>query len=680
MSLEEKSIAASLNGISKSLLPLIFRNFDNEGIPRKSNFIIDNLTRSASVICKLSGLLIQAYWILLKTKGNNKRISGEYEIPRQLNDILLQLWAGHQKYTDSFAISIIHEASVVPDTFIIGKLANNPEVFIKWARLISCRKGHYKQFLKELRSENWHDQYIKLIEALPILTKIRYEDNKFIFDEFHDVAIPEFPFLKLSSQISSPLYLSSFENDQYKPQISFEDPYNSGYHEEYDLADKTVEKQRYLYIRELLGFENIHEGIVHLFGSGYKHIKNLALSISDVSPNTPKARALARIINEYKDMEECNKIDVKNNPEDFITLILAEHGPTKIVDDLLKNDLLLLDDYLKYLEDRGEGKSTQWKHNMNSHINKSKKSVQEYLALDKDMRKQFLKNIEREAHIWCLLTAAGFEIEKPHSYVESIDLQINMLDNWMSRYANNKNKTELILNINKIIERTFKFLIIFYDGLAHFHYSMNNSESKTNNNEFEESMIEAGKKKYNEIKLMSAGALINYFRDNILTNVNGEVLETHLGRNNICSVKKFSKIANNQWLKIFNKIKHDKKIEVSNDEMDDFLYTTKKLFRYLRSGTEREIMDYKGYALEPIYPLVISFREVHRKRDGMLVHGYEIFSIGERKGFDIKILISRNYLPSEEYYCIPCFDKSSENWWLDPFLIPCSKIDSIFEN
>ena len=82
--------------------------------------------------------------------------------------------------------------------------------------------------------------------------------------------------------------------------------------------------------------------------------------------------------------------------------------------------------------------------------------------------------------------------------------------------------------------------------------------------------------------------------------------------------------------------------------------------------------------LEPVYPHVISFREVHRKRDGLIIHHHEIYSSAQNlsdPGTSIGVLSQRNYLPSEEYYCIPMFNRATRLWWLNPFLIRCSEFD-----
>jgi hypothetical protein len=151
-----------------------------------------------------------------------------------------------------------------------------------------------------------------------------------------------------------------------------------------------------------------------------------------------------------------------------------------------------------------------------------------------------------------------------------------------------------------------------------------------------------------------------------------------LGRGQVCALSKFNKrYATNDWVSVFNRLKHDKANEVSPEEMVGFVDQTVSLFKFFRDGKELSKVRaiFEGV---PVYPMVVSFREQHRKRDGFVIYNYKIHSLdGTEAGYDVKILTPHEYVPNEEYYCIPFYKRSTDEWLLDPFLIRCSKFNSV---
>ena len=57
------------------------------------------LPRTVSAVCKFAGLLLQAHWLAAKCDGLP---SGGLE--ERVDNMLLQVWAGHQKYSESIAM------------------------------------------------------------------------------------------------------------------------------------------------------------------------------------------------------------------------------------------------------------------------------------------------------------------------------------------------------------------------------------------------------------------------------------------------------------------------------------------------------------------------------------------------------------------------------------------------
>src|SRR5204863_8178208 len=107
-----------------------------------------------------------------------------------------------------------------------------------------------------------------------------------------------------------------------------------------------------------------------------------------------------------------------------------------------------------------------------------------------------------------------------------------------------------------------------------------------------------------------------------------------LGRKQICDSDLFSAMAHGEYIGIFNRLKHEllydnpnrggRRTEVNSEEIEKFLDQTINLFEFLRTGSDR---PEDGFTLEPIYPMIISFQEEHRNRDGLMIYDYEIYSL-----------------------------------------------------
>lgn len=682
---------AVAKGIHPSLIPLIFRKWDieAEGRPKLQR---DTLPKSAAIICKFAGLLVQAYWLMLKSKKRDQ------EVPAQLEDILLQVWAGHQKYVEGLAISVLHEASMAGKKSGFSQIVKNPEVFVRWGDLLNARERRIKEFLSESSKADWFELFARLINALPILGSTQFDGDNFVFGEH---AIPKFPFLHNSDEIENVLYLYSFDQVQSKPKIIFEDPY-SDFTEECELDDGQPAKHRYVFLKELLGFTNVREGMLYLFGSGYEHIKNLALAIATAKGEKCQ-ETLAKLIEDNKEDYQRTEKDaqelVTKDKVNFVTLVLAQKGPIEVMRDLLKQDPTLMDDYLSFMEDRGRGKASEWKRAIKDMMMMRKKSIDGYLDLDKDLKREVSHSIDLESRCWGVLRAAGLNIESPHPYVESIDMRVCMIREWSKRLHGGRYDVYTVgLKIEKLLERTMKFLICFYAGLGAYHRSYEQNPGAFELHE--ENMIGEARETYMQISRRPPGFLIDEFK-RLAQQSNKGVTDLLLGRKTTCDKKVLDDLTSgdyvgifnrlkhdtgmvesdgrngDDYVEIFNRLKHDKRKEVTRAEMVRFVSQTYKLFRFLQLGKDFDD-NTVDYTLEPIYPMVISFREAHRKRDGLMIYNYEIYSLGASTNLPIRILTPHEYAADEEYYCIPLYNKSTGRWWLEPFLIRCSKFDSVF--
>ena len=657
---------AAVNCISPSLLPLIFRDVDKQGHPLSSAFKVNVLPRTAALVCKFSGLLIQAYWYLLKIKKRDD------EIPPHLNEILLQIWAGHQRYSAGLAVSLLHEASLAYEHSGVGRMVRDPETFVGWGELLQHREGRYKELLHEFGKEDRYLSFRKLLEALPVLRFARLESGQFEFDD--EGGIPTFPFLQESQQCRNPLYLYTFEHVQGKPAVVFEDPY-SDYTEELLLDETPGLEEQYFLMRQVLGFKDVRQGMLYLFGSGYQHIKNLALSIAETPDN-----ALSDFIQQYT--RKHSTLSPDDSLIDFITLALANSGPTEVLKQLFRHNRYLLDHYLSYFERRGLGKASDWMHSFTEQVTLKKKNIEALLELDSDLKEQVEDRIDLETRCWCVMRAAGLRIDSPQEYVESIGVRLRMLENFTKRYRNNDyDVTTVGIKIAKLVERTFRFLICFYSGLSGYYRAQ--EHHPTDYQKCEEAMLAEARKAFAHITKSSPGHLVEEFGQLCARMSNKGPTDSLLGRREVCDLHKFNrKYATGEWISVFNRLKHDmahtpRSAEVTREEIVTFVDQTVSLFRFFRDG--REMSDVRAvFEGVPTYPMVVSFREQHRKRDGLIIYNYKIHALdGNETGYDIKILTPHEYVPNEEYYCIPFHKRSTRDWLLDPFLIRCSKLNAV---
>lgn len=664
--------AAAVEGISPSLMPLLFSHLGKDGHPLSSAFDVTALPRTAAMVCKLAGLMMQAYWYLLRSRPAPE------PIPPEFDDLLLQVWGGHQRYDELMAVSVLQYAGIERESSPLGRLVKNPGVLYKWGELLRSRRGRLKAHVNELSKADWHEQFSILIDALPILRVASFDGEHFIFPEGK---VPKFPYVFDSPKCRDTLYLYSFEHPQTKPVIIFEDP-RSDYTEELPLEAAPGYAQQYRVIREVLGFEDVRQGIIHLFGGSYQHIQNIAYAIA----KTP-GEALDGFISRHR--ADFSGVSPDSSKEDFITLTLAEMGPTKVLKTLLDFNGELLLQYLQRLAELGVCDAAEWKAAFEARRAEKLESVRGFLELIPTNKGRMERQIDLETRCWCVIRAAGLDLDSPRDYVESIGMRISMLETLRDQYRNNRDDIWSVgVRVAKLIERTFKFLICFYSGLNRYYISTQNNEDDFARHE--EMMLAGARDAYGEVYRDSPGALISKFRS-LATKMNKEAMFALLGRSRVCDLDKFKDLTQGKWTdiaEVINSVKHDKpERKLAREEFTTFLSQSLELFRFFRDG--KEIDD--GLSCQemlcessPVYPSVVSFREQHRKRDGLVICNYKVYSHDwkdpdDAKDMGIKILSPHEYAPNEEYYCIPFHKRTTKEWLLDPFLINCNKFNKIFQ-
>jgi hypothetical protein len=637
--------------------------------------------------------LVQAYWCSAKVNELNESISEE------LDDILKHVWKGLQKHDTGLAISILTKvATTSPKASDLSQFVGHTEVIHKWNRLFTSRLYAYRDYTKELRTENWPLLFRRLVEELRVLASTKYLDGKFIFAGAKEIS--EFPFIRRTSSGDGVLYLYSFERVDTNPRLVFESPF-SNYTIGIDVDEEEATRSHYNILRRGLGFDDLSEGIIHLFGNGYRHLQNLATAIA-LAPGEHAQRAYKELETNYAfDVNWFGDIDVKRRKADFVVMLLAAQGPSKVLKEILGNPRFrVFDEYLTYLEPLVEGHKTEWMSTFNQQVAQRENQLAGYLSIDTNKKREILNEIDLEVRCWCLLKAAGFDIDTPRPYVESIDMGIELIRDWRQRFLSGELDVDSVgVKIGKLVERTFKFLICFYSGLEG--YLRAKKRNRWNRNEPERAMLAEATRTIDRIWRAAPGPLVGEFREKLsevgkivdevaeyasLARASGEneegVAYPLLGRKQICNTDSFKNLASDAYVSIFNRIKHEllygprKRTEVTNNEMKTFLDQSIRLFEFLRTGND-DMGRKDGYSLEPVYPMVISFQEEHRNRDGLMIYDYEIYSLNKMRAPKIRILTPHEYAQNEEYYCVPFYNRSTAKWWLDPFLIRCSQFDSV---
>lgn len=655
--------------VDPSFFPFLFPRWKQGDRLDSSRFRSKLIACNAEVICKFAGLLLMAYWYSQRANATNDKASSE------VDHMILQLWSGHIPYSAGFSLSLLQEASIQGEHLEFVELVNNPSIFVVWRKFLQTKNKSFREHGRLSDDPARYSALFNLIQSLPILKLMKFEGQAFITPE--GKRINAFPFVKSLEERSNPLFLNSFECPSSQPVILFEDPFGN-YLESVELSHGDDELEQFCVMRQVLGIKDVKPGLIYLFGSGYQHIKNLALVISSSHPSV-----LEELFNRH-DMPDALK-DKNKNIADQITYLLAEKGPSELIESILDNNNLLFDFYLKLMDERGEIDAGQILTEYNNEIERKTNSIQSYLDLDKKLKDEVIERMKTETRCWAILKAAGMQVDTGSDYVESISMRIDVLKRLSREYRSSLhgNMIETGIKVGKLTERTFRFLICFYSGIDA--YAKSYSDAPLNYSRHESDMINKAKEVYNETITYTPGNLIKKLRDLSEYMSKNEVLQTLIGRSHIIQNDKFNKLASSEWTGVLNRLKHDKLSTkpVSKNELAQYVDTAILLFSYLQTGKKNDPnkSDPTIFEISPIYPIVVSLRESHRKKDGLVIYNYTLHSIdGKNEETKINILTPREYSQTKNYYCIPVNARAMNGWLIDPFIVPCSQFDAIFHD
>jgi hypothetical protein len=655
--------------VDSSFYPFLFPKWKRGDILDSSRFSSISLARNADVICKFAGLLLIIYWYSKKGSSVNERANTE------VDHIILQVLSGHQLYSTGFALSLLQEASIRDMNNGLAELVTNPSVFVNWRRFFHLKSKSFREQSRLPDDPARYSAFLELIKNLPILKLMKFDGISFVTPD--GKIVPPFPFVRFTFERNNPLFLQSFETTSKQPVVVFEDPFGNSL-DSVELCNGDDELDQYYFMRQILGLKDVKPGLVYLFGSGYQHIINLAHVISS-SP----FGVLEELFIRYDMTDSIN--DKNKSIVNQITYLLAERGPSEIIEFILDKNNLLFEPYLNLMGERGEVDTVKIKEEYNNEIKRKTNSIQSYLDLDKKLKDEVIDRMKSETRCWAVLKAAGMHVDPCSDYVESISMRLDVLKRLSKEYRHSihENTIETGIKVGKLTERTFRFLLCFYSGIDA--YSQSYLDDPSNYIRHESNMITKAKNKYNEIISCTPGRLINLLCSLSDELSQTEAIKTLLDRRYIIHNDTYNKLASSDWIGVLNRLKHDKLSmkPVSRIELTQYVDTAILLFSYLQTGKKKDPnkSDLTIYEIAPIYPIVVSLREAHRKKDGLVIYNYTLHSVdGRSENTTINILTPREYSQASNYYCIPVPSRAMNGWLIDPLIIPCSQFDAIFHN
>ncbi len=469
----------------------------------------------------------------------------------------------------------------------------------------------------------------------------------------------------------------------------------------------------------------------------FKYIHRLALTISDALGERTKRFLFDDISQRHSNFpqsvlrQNINEI----NWDNIVILYMLEEGSSDLLEMVLRNDPEIMGRILSRLPVRFKLKQSaaQIQESFNE-IEQREKMYQERILGDASFNvtaQEWSLNarVVLGAQFIISTIASAEETGEDESvisnafYAESLSMKEQRIRSVLER----KSRAEAIIVVNKILERLFRMLILFYNGMLayadvrqriheetidkdelHKQSMLRETQNRCEEAFFErvKQMISLDRNDPEDVMRAPLGELVAKFRclclkmektSHHITKVGdaGMLLYSLIGRKQICNVRLFDRIlaSNSQDFKgiesyprdtvsfINDVLKHDHRDYRDTERIADiFLHYIEDLFKFLtfNSDYETESKRMIQSVFDPIFPYVVRYSERSENRDKYSVCHYIINIDG---GYDrmqgVKLLTEYEYQINELYYCIPNMECSTQNWWVSPFLISCRKFDKL---
>ncbi len=399
--------------------------------------------------------------------------------------------------------------------------------------------------------------------------------------------------------------------------------------------------------------------------------------------------------------------------DNLITLMIVEMGPSDFLE-------LILDDgnlYDKIMENIGwRCIGHQKEVDMRAQYNRDREEIEKQCGRNK---KQASKRI-KELRITYIVRAMGFyemETDEFNPFEESLsakyDDMIICLES-LKQYAGESVKTkECIASKNALIDifkNMFMFLQMFYNGLDAYAIKKMGGKVITDENgrelisgnrkEWNDAFTERASRTYIEVKDLSLTQnyesfcrLCEEYNSGDSTNFNVSEKATRLKylitRNYICDVGKLKYFATidlseKKKTTIFHMLENftdeywsDKRYtEWLTYFIDFFMFLIYNDDYYKRGLYESKSGELVDKDCDPIYPYMVTYYRENKDRDNLKKCCYRVpIPIGGASGEDhdkgiMVTLLTDDDFPTVTHFCIPLRYGSTDNWWINPFMIP----------
>jgi hypothetical protein len=444
----------------------------------------------------------------------------------------------------------------------------------------------------------------------------------------------------------------------------------------------------------------------------YKNIREFALVVSDaIKTNSVKKKTL---------FDECSAkypqivADIKeyDSPEiywdNLITLMLVEMGPSDFLELVLDDEQI----FKSVMSNIGwrcighqEAISYQQSYQNSIHVLEN-----QYGRSKKQLKRRYI-----ELRITYVLKAMGYfnsETVNYNPFEESLSAKydnILVCLKSLRQYKDSPNSVnikecnESKENLIDIYKNIFIFLQLFYAGLDKYSSTKQNCISvekvQERRRECLDAFIDSASRLYGKIKDQTLSEAFHSFcnmcqkynsRGNDNFNVSQEAsrLKYIITRNYICDVTKLEyfstiKTQDGEETTIFDMLENMSDKYYKDNSFAEWLTYFQDVFFFLiynedydKRGLFKSIGELKDKDCDPIYPYIVSYYRENIDRDNLKKCTYrvpvpvsDVDSENHDQGFVVTLLTEEDY-PPNTYFCIPLRYGSTENWWINPFMIP----------
>lgn len=446
--------------------------------------------------------------------------------------------------------------------------------------------------------------------------------------------------------------------------------------------------------------------IDQLFNINYKHIKNLALAISDALGRVDR-RYGQELIEEFSASypEICASYQKENpNWDPIIAMLLIEATPSRVLQVVFKDNPDVAYDTLKNLKNRfGEEFSAKLSE---IETREDFTSQAEQLIEINQLRlgnkpvetatfKKIREELLAEAKAAIILSALSDVAQEKTIYSSSIGQGVESL-----KSLKGKSNEEVCLAIRGTLGVVLERITCFYAGIFAYgekklEYDKKSEskllpleEIKMYQNSCEEAFEQAAREKWEALGALSSEKGILAILEQFLAlcdscSPNGgtaplfgrskesRALYTVLGKYSILDTEALRKELQ------FGQVK-----DLSPETVEWWLDKSIRLMHFLATGDFADTTDTSQYFLHAIAPAVASYNSFSNSKYGYdTATFYLTIDVDGNNVADyhkeISILSEFSYDMHTQYYCLPNVVRSNEKWWIDPFVIKCKLIDTI---